>query len=1037
MAQMIHLNRPRTGDETFSPDAAQRAVITHADGHLRVLAGPGTGKTSVIVESVKQRLRSGQPAGSLLILTYGRLAARELRQRLTSGGQAVPVATTFHSLAYRLLASADPGLRLMGAPEQETMLREILGKSSHLPPELESARASRGLTDQMRSYIARAQSLGLPPQALPTADPMTASAAAVYAEYLDIMGFAGLMDYAELIRRATVMIAQSPPANVLELRTIYVDEYQDTDPAQVQFLQQLAAHGAQVIAVGDPDQSIYGFRGADAHGLLSFNEVFAQPRCSTVALEATRRFGPVLADLAQRVVPHNALPGIPAQAVQAHRRPAALGPQGGDYAVRVYESEAAQADHIADLLRRVRSGASEVFPELRLDWSQMAVLVRSGRRDLPSLQRALLAAGIPTEIARDDIPLALTPAVRPLLDVLRAAAGVDGGLTAERAADLLCSPLGGLDARRLARLGRLLRRHATSDGPPASSTQLVADSLRDPDLLGPIEADLARPVADLASLLEKATAWVAANTQTSRVLELVWRGTGWPQRLRRDALGGGRRAREANQALDAVMELFDQAEQMDRAFESVRSVAEFLHQLDAQAIPAAPTGQKAWNRDAVRLMTAHRAKGSQWPLVVVAGVQQGLWPDLRARADLFDGPGEQPQGAASREEQMLEERRLFFVACTRASQALLITAVRSTTEDGPAPSAFVTLAAGDKPLEEVSGRPRRPLTPVGVVAGLRQVLVDPQSSPAMRHAVWRRLQDLADTTDSRGLRMFPWADPRTWWGHRTWTSNDTPWYDADAALPMSASAVQSYLQCPRRWFLERRVRASDTASTSLAFGNILHLCAQAIAAGDLEADAQRIREVLDGVWHAVGYEPGWQARYEREQAQQATERLLTWMRNTPGEFVGAEVPFDAELVLPSGEALRAVGKVDRLDRDGDELVITDFKTGRPSTGAEVASHVQLGLYRWVAELGGLGSQGQAVAQLLFLRKDPPRSQPEDGAKVMRQETPDVPEWLGPVLESVAAGIRAELAVARPGSGCRTCVVASSCPADPQGAEVRP
>lgn len=133
MAQMIHLNRPRTGDETFSPDAAQRAVITHADGHLRVLAGPGTGKTSVIVESVKQRLRSGQPAGSLLILTYGRLAARELRQRLTSGDQAVPVATTFHSLAYRLLASADPGLRLMGAPEQETMLREILGKSSHLP----------------------------------------------------------------------------------------------------------------------------------------------------------------------------------------------------------------------------------------------------------------------------------------------------------------------------------------------------------------------------------------------------------------------------------------------------------------------------------------------------------------------------------------------------------------------------------------------------------------------------------------------------------------------------------------------------------------------------------------------------------------------------------------------------------------------------------------------------------------------------------------------------------------------------------------
>ena len=114
----------------------------------------------------------------------------------------------------------------------------------------------------------------------------------------------------------------------------------------------------------------------------------------------------------------------------------------------------------------------------------MAVLVRSGRRDLPSLQRALLAAGIPTEIARDDIPLALTPAVRPLLDVLRAAAGVDGGLTAERAADLLCSPLGGLDARRLARPDdccAATRRRTARPHPP---TQLVADSLRDPDLLG-------------------------------------------------------------------------------------------------------------------------------------------------------------------------------------------------------------------------------------------------------------------------------------------------------------------------------------------------------------------------------------------------------------------------------------------------------------------------------------------------------------------------------------------------------------------------
>ena len=224
---------------------------------------------------------------------------------------------------------------------------------------------------------------------------------------------------------------------------------------------------------------------------------------------------------------------------------------------------------------------------------------------------------------------------------------------------------------------------------------------------------------------------------------------------------------------------------------------------------------------------------------------------------------------------------------------------------------------------------------------------------------------------------------------------------------------------------------------SLAFGNILHLCAQAIAAGDLEADAQRIRGVLDGVWHAVGYEPGWQARYEREQAQQATEEAAHMDAQHPGEFVGAEVPFDAELVLPSGEALRAVGKVDRLDRDGDELVITDFKTGRPSTGPRSPP-----TYSSAFTDGSLNSVDSAPRARPWpscssCARTHPEVSPRTGPKVMRQETPDVPEWLGPVLESVAAGIRAELAVARPGSGCRTCVVASSCPADPQGAEVRP
>lgn len=1043
MAQAIRLRWPRAGQSGFTPDSAQRAVIEHSDGHLRVLAGPGTGKTSVIVAAVHDRLDHGQPAESMLVLTYGRMAAEELRQRLARGSQVVPVATTFHSLAHRLLhaGAGTDGPRLLAAPQQEAMLREIIASTEHLPPELEAARHSRGLAEQVRAYITGEQARGLFPGAVSAhGDPVAAAAEAIYREYLDILGLAGNTDYADLIRQATELLRTRPPESVRELRTIFVDEYQDTDPSQVELLQALAAHGAQVIAVGDPDQSIYGFRGADADGILRFDEVFAQPSCRTIALNSTRRFGPRIAEVARRVVPNNALGSVPAEQVRQHRHPEPLGDPDGQVAVRLYESETAQAEHIAELLRRVHAGRSEMFADLRLDWSQMAVLVRSGMRDIPALQRALMAAGIPVEIAGDDIPLAASPSVQPLLDVLRVAADADGGLTPERANDLLGSPLCGLDPRQVTLLGRHLRRQASLSGqqPPDPSPQLIVAALRDPDRLAGVDEQIAAPVTRLAAILDLAAQRVDAGWPSSRILDEAWRATTWGQQLRTQALSGGRRGREANMALDALVELFDQAEQSERALEGIVGAKQFLEQLEQQVIPAAPDQQRNWNRNAVRLLTAHRSKGSQWPLVVVAGVQQDLWPDLRARPSLFADPHELPGSPGWRQAQLLEERRLFFVACTRASRALLVTAVKSSADDGPEPSSFVDLVRAGDEIAVTPGRPARPLTPVGVVAGLRRDLADPAMSPRMRQEIWDRLLRLSEATDEHDRAIFPWAAPERWWGHREWSDNERPWFDPEQPLGLSASSVDAYISCPRKWFLEKRVRADSPSSTHMAFGNVLHLCAQAVATGDLDPDEERIGEVLDSVWHAVGYEPGWQERYERQEAQEATRRLLTWMANTPGTFEAAEVPFETQLTLDGDEVVTVRGKADRVDLLDDELVITDYKTGRARiTKAEVAEHIQLGLYRWVAELGALGDAGRAVAQLLYIREDPPAKEPEQGARLYLQDTDDVPQWLGPVIAAVAAGIRAESVPARPGPACRNCPVASSCPADPAGQEVRP
>lgn len=1035
MADLMELRWPQTGQGVFTPDARQRAVIEHTHGHLRVFAGPGTGKTSVIVESVHERIRAGQQPGSILVLTYGRMAAEELRQRLVLGDQAVPVATTFHALAHRLLQAESHPPRVMAAPEQDAVLRNIVRHTEHLPAELEAARHSRGLAEQLRNFILRAQSEGLAPSDIGGPDAFRRAAAAVYAEYLDIIELSGGLDYAGLIRSATVLIRDRPAQAVRELRTIFVDEYQDTDPSQVSMLKALAAGGAQIVAVGDPDQSIYGFRGADATGILRFDEVFSHPDCRTIALDSTRRFGREIAEVARRVVPRNALGTVPVEQIFAHRNPRPLGPEG-HVAFRLYESEAAQAEHIADVLRRVHAGSSQVFPRLRLDWSQMAVLVRSGTRDMPAVQRALVAAGIPVEMALDDIPVASAPSVQPLLDVLRVAADVDGGLTAQRALSLLESPLAGLDQRQVTELGRGLRRRAAEEGsgPPPPSSQLVVEYLRDPREVAGVGPQTLAAAIDLARMIETATARVAQGWTVSQILNEVWGATNWPRRLRAEALGGGRRARTANLSLDAVVELFELAGQSDRSYEAVRSVAGFLDQLNDQAIPGAPNQQRGWNRNAVRLVTAHRSKGSQWPLVVVAGVQEGMWPDLRRRQSMFDG--ELPQGF--REEQMLEERRLFYVACTRASRGLLITAASSDAEDGPSPSAFVTLAAGEAEPERVPGRPLRPLTPVGVVARLRSLAQDSSVSAAMRSAARSRLETLSTVADEHQRPIFPWADSRRWWGHRDWTDSGTAWFDPDEPLRLSASSVEQYVDCPRKWFLDRHVRASATSTTKMAFGNLLHLCAQAVANGNLDDDEEQIGEVLDSVWHAVGYEPGWQSRYEREEARLATKRLLAWLRNSGGEYVDAEKRFEVQLTLDGDETVIARGVADRIDRVSGQLLITDYKTGstKPS-GAEVAQHIQLGLYRWAAELGALGESGRAIAQLLYLRHDPPVRQPEHGAKLYVQDAPDVQDWLSPVIASTAAGIRAESAVARPGSACRTCHLATSCPAQAAGMEVRP
>ncbi|MER6985036.1 ATP-dependent helicase, partial [Streptomyces carpinensis] len=281
-----------------------------------------------------------------------------------------------------------------------------------------------GFADEVRAVLARSRELGLGPDALASfarriGRPDWQAAAAFLAEYLDVLDLQGVLDYAELVHRAVLLARRPEVAQRLAAQydAVYVDEYQDTDPAQARLLRALAGDGRTLLAFGDPDQSIYAFRGADVNGILEFPQAFprADGRPAPVAvLRTSRRSGAALLAATRLLTQRMPLTRLPAEKVRAHRELIPV-QDGGRVDVHTYPTPGTEVDNIADILRRAHL-------EDGVPWSEMAVLVRAGARTIPTLRRALTAAGVPLEVDGDDLPLRHEPAVAPLLTALRAVA---------------------------------------------------------------------------------------------------------------------------------------------------------------------------------------------------------------------------------------------------------------------------------------------------------------------------------------------------------------------------------------------------------------------------------------------------------------------------------------------------------------------------------------------------------------------------------------------------------------------------------------
>ncbi|MEX1287408.1 MAG: ATP-dependent DNA helicase, partial [Acidimicrobiia bacterium] len=756
-------------------------------------------------------------------------------------------------------------------------------------------------------------------------------------------------------------------------------EYQDTTTAQVQLLRLMTRPHRRITVAGDPYQSIYSFRGAELGNVDEFGARFRPPDGRPVrrwVLGTSFRVPAGILAAAERLTAGD-LPGAAGPVEPA-------GP-GGRVDVAVFDQQTHEADWIAREIQRLH--LAEGIP-----LQAMAVLVRSTRRLLPDLSRALDRRGIAHD--RPDARLVDHPAVRAIADLVDLA-------TADRRA------LPESDQRRAARrllLGPLL---ALPLGGEREALRLrVRDGTPWADVLRRIEP----PATEAAELIETRD-W-ADQMAAADGFWHVWTGLG---ALGRTALDDpGWRAALASFA-QVLGHLADR--------EPTTTLAEMLARATADDFEAQPLLRfEADEQDRLAVTTLHQAKGLAFDVVIIADAVDGVLPDLRRTSSILHThllPAGRRDPAAAARFRVQEEMRLAYTAMTRARERVIWTATAAgldETEDRP--SRFLDAVAGDVDRRPADPSDSPPVTPTEAEARLRRALTDPATPAA------RRLAALSVLTDATLPHLRPALALA---GVRVRGPNDGVVPDEAAFSPSQAMAYEA---CPRRYALERHLGIGDEPSVWMRFGSVVHAAAEAadraaIAAGRDHADPDEALAALDDLFDPADFDgPPWSDHWLRR-ARRAVERL--YAAAPPGPWAAAFVERPLRLAI-DGEAWR--GRADRIDRGPGGLRIVDYKTTATAVSkAEAAASLQLGFYALAAgedpELAGAG--GVSAAELWY-----PLARGNHVAT--RCFDLDELDAVRDRLRGIAEAIRAERFPPSPGGGCERCAVRVLCDAWPEGRE---
>jgi ATP-dependent DNA helicase UvrD/PcrA len=609
---------PSDGSDAFAglnPD--QLDAVVHSGGPLLVVAGAGSGKTRVLTHRIAHLIDEGVPPTAILAITFTNKAADEMRRRVAALVGPVTRAmwvSTFHSACVRILrAQAD----LLGYPRQfsiydqadATRLTGYVIRDLGLDSKRFTPRGVQGTISLWKNELV---------------DPAAAAARAqhifdrkhaeVYAEYQRRLHAAGAMDFDDLLVNTVALLRQHP--DVLEayrqrFQHVLVDEYQDTNVAQNELVLLLAGGHGNVTVVGDGDQSIYRFRGADLRNIVQFEDAFPEG-VTTIVLDQNYRSTQTILDAANAVIANN-----------IDRKPKHLWTDvgRGDRIVRYW------AEDEVDEARFVAATAHQLRDTDAVNWREIAVLYRTNAQSR-IIEESLMRSGVPYKVVGGTRYYDRRE-IRDAMAYLRAVVNPADEVSVKR---ILNVPKRGIGDTSVDKLDRYA----------ATSGNGFVDALRHADDAG-VSGPALRGIASFITLLDSVAARLADDTVgPAELLQAALEGSGYRAEL------------EAEDTVEAHGRLENLDELIGSAHEFTR-IDEFLEQVSLVAdTDELPDGAI---EDQVVLLTLHSAKGLEFPVVFLVGAEEGVFPSSRALSEPDD---------------MEEERRLAYVGITRARNRLFI-----------------------------------------------------------------------------------------------------------------------------------------------------------------------------------------------------------------------------------------------------------------------------------------------------------------------------------------------------------------------------